>query len=198
MGYAADPASDLLDVLFGLLKHQLKLADDEILKLLYQRTNCNFTMDEVAETLLNMDEAIQVIDQLDRQRVSGAQAWVHSRKAATSAYRKAYIEKRAKVGKAMGGPKAKPPPRRDPPGFHCTQQEAKDFLPPGASIWQSRVRGEWCSHFDVPGQSRNTCAFTKYGGSHGALMAALRLAWRQYLMYTGKDASHCPIKGLLD
>ena len=81
-----------------------------------------------------------------------------------------------------------------PPG-EIPQDEAKKFLPAGASIWRDNLRHGWCGHF--PPYKRVSARVDVFG-TRGAVLEVLRALWRQALHHQGEDASNCGVEGLFD
>ena len=76
-----------------------------------------------------------------------------------------------------------------------TQDWAKSFLPPGASIWRANTRGGWHSH--LPPHRRQSCSWKEHDmNSFRAYSALLRRVWELYLADNDMSAAQCPIKGV--
>ena len=141
---------------------------------------------------MDVDEAIEVVDQMDVKNFDLAKKEAATRQQSADAFRSEY-RLRAEAIAAKSAKKKKGVAAVLIP-HHCTQPEAKRLLPPGASIWRSLKRSEWCGHY--PPYRRVTEPFTRSGSSQNALKACLRLLWRQYLDKFGKPDSECFVDGL--
>ena len=76
------------------------------------------------------------------------------------------------------------------------QAEAKKFLPPDCSIWRDNLRGAWMVH--QKGHRRHTESFKNHAGdSSGAMRAAVRWVWKQYLEDNCLPEADCPLKDIL-
>lgn len=74
-----------------------------------------------------------------------------------------------------------------------THERAKEFAPPGASIWRGLTRGEFCGH--LPPYRRVSASWARFG-QEGALRETLRLLWSQSLASQGLEEADCPVQGI--
>ncbi len=81
------------------------------------------------------------------------------------------------------------------PADSFTQADLKGMLPPGASVWRSRLgAGGWCGHLR-PGVPRVSRSWAVAGHYESALFV-LRELWKQYLDDEGFTKADCRIVGL--
>lgn len=199
-----ESGASLADLLWALAKDTLKLDDEHTLDTLYSRVARDSSDSEVASELLQLDEALEVVDHLDCRKVHDAQKEVKSGRERKEAFKADYTARAAKLR-----PPAHPAKKRKkdasasssscsrlrwPEAHHITQPEARALIPPASSIWRSLTRGECCGH--MQGHTRVSCAFHRYGGSHDSLRACLQKLWTQYAGKMGMPVSECPIEGL--
>ena len=71
--------------------------------------------------------------------------------------------------------------------------EAKQFVPPGASIWRGLQQGPWAGH--MPPFPRCSARWSQYGEEE-SMRVILRKLWEQHLQLIGEGVSSCPIQGL--
>lgn len=205
-GISFDPALPLIDVLWETIKASLQCTDEQALACLHMRLAKEAAETQHSEALLEIDEALEVADPMDKNRIEETKKESASKVAARKAFREHYIAKAKVVNEEAANKKkrrtasgtsssSRPAPKRPIP-HHCSQPEAKRLVPTGASIWRSCVRNEWCGHF--PPCKRVTMSFTKWGSSEEALRQCLKTLWSQYLDKSGKDSSECSVEGLFD
>jgi hypothetical protein len=196
-----EPAASLFDLLWAFLKQKTTASDDEALRIIYTRLTKE-QVSSVAETLLQMDEALEVLDAQDVKLVTAEQKAIIEAKARHNTFQAEYVARAKMVAaakpKAKAKAKAKAAMAPGPPvrtyEHHITQAEAKLLLPPGASVWRGVSRGEWNSH--LPPARRNTESFHKHGSSALALKIALQKVWHTHLLQLGLNDTECPIVNL--
>ncbi len=99
--------------------------------------------------------------------------------------------------KSLGKAKFRPASEWKASSEDISQAEAKCYLPPKAAIWRANFVGAWCVH--LPPHSRHTERWDLHGDSSvGAMKAACRFVWTQWLEDNGLATAKCPIKGLFD
>ena len=75
------------------------------------------------------------------------------------------------------------------------QADAKQYLPPRASIWRDNNRGAWSVH--LAPHRRHSESFKNHGAdSTEAMKSALRFVWRQWLNDHCLPLEHCPVSDL--
>lgn len=195
----------LLELVFAMIQQGLCLNDIDTLAIVYLRIVYNDGHAPYSETLLEMEEAVELIGRYDREKVAQAQASAKSRTIANDTFKRESSSKSRAARMASGGvgvpasgassssASVSPPRRRLP--FHCTQQRATVLLPPGCTIWQSRVGYAWAGH--DPLDKRVRASFAKCGGSDGALKECLKKLWAQHLLRHCLTNDHCTVEGLM-
>ena len=206
IGAPLDDSHDLLHVLMSLIMYVLKITAQQALEICHRRIATKYDTDGIADALFGLDEAMNIIDTQDHGRVTDCKADLAKSScdhlAFRSAYRKATVAARASSSSSAGGSSgsadAAPEAAQRPLPFHCTQAQAKLFIPPQSSIWQSNKRHAWCGHYDVPGMIRVSSPFKKFGSSDLALKDCLKLLWSQYLFHKALPNSACTVAGIFE
>ena len=157
---------------------------------------------QAGDTLLQVNEAVQVLDRDDDKKVEAEKTDVKQRAVARSSLASEY-EKKTRIVKATlvaaaaaaalaagpAKPKAKakgkgkcggpPAPKLPATIDHIT---IKPFTPPGCYVWRGLTRGEWCGHcLPLP---RVRCPWS-VSGEYAAALSVLRTLWQQYCMLNG-------------
>lgn len=201
LGLDVASSATLFDLLWALIESQLQLTPEETLSLCHLRVARENDDEEISSALLQVDEAVAVMDRNDIDRVKQAQKAASTKEENKAAFRRAFMAKAqdiesVRVAKAR---KRQAPGRaqnRIPIPHHITQAQAKRLLPPHTSLWRDVQRSGWCGH--NPPNSRVSEAFDKHGGSSDeALKALLRRLWRQHAESKGKEPEElCIVQGL--
>lgn len=189
----------LYTVCFALVKFALQCDDATVVGILKHRL-ADAQATYVSE-LMEVDEALEVMDADERQECKSSQKTAETAKAVTEEFRREWTSHRALVAEAAkGNRKRKAGPKRCakkplPPG-ELSQAILKPFVPaPDGRLWRNNSNSGWEAHF--PGFRR--VAFS--GIVHGHRMAArfcLRYLWDAYLATEGLGRDQCPIEGLWD
>ena len=198
-GKAVETSGSTFDVVFDGVKGITAKSDVEVLEIIYRWRIVEIERNSKhSEALLEIDEAIEVVDTNDRQKIIDRQKQANGELGERADFMKRYqgrVRTTRDGGHGGGGGGAVHPPvgrRRIP--HHCSQAEAKTFLPPGAYIWRDRDNNGWCGHYKP--HRRCSDRFSKHGGSDGALRAIIGRLWTQYLTHKALDKSHCTVEGL--
>ena len=140
--------------------------------------------------LLNLDEALDVLDVKDAQVFEQNQKDAENELHAMSNFYKDFVALRREMHDKAAPKKkakAKEKPRIAIPN-HIDQPEAKKYLPPDASIWRGRVKRTWNAH--VVGRARIS---EPWGADEQrALATILQRSWAQWLDLKGKVWAECP------
>lgn len=196
----------LFKTLFEVIQLRLKTSDSETLDILALRLTLDAMNDEFAPAILQIDEAIEVLDQHDEKHATDEQKKVGERAVHRSDFATEYRAERRRVAaaaaaaaeaaaavpKAKGkgkGKKGKPPAVAPlPPAPHMpstiSQATAKEFVPFGASIWRGVTRMEWCGH--MPPYSRIHDKWEELG-EKGAMLSVLKRLWTQHCEFRGLE-----------
>lgn len=197
LGVALESGGDLFDTFWCVVQSDLKLTDDQVLQYVAKRVARGNSQEPIADALLQVDEAVQVLDRHDQdkmeQRQKQCMSEVAARNSFTVAYAKKAVSLSAQRGKKARG-SASGEQRTQVLPHHIDQKTARGLIPPKTCIWRDTSRGGWCGH--CPPNVRAGESFAKHGGSEAALLAVLGRLWLQALEIQGKDVSHCPIQGL--
>lgn len=203
-----EPGANLCDLLWRFCRAMLDADDETIMDVLYRRISQNTIREDVKSTLLEVDEAAEVLDHHDTKELDASQKVAANRRAAHNSFKDEYHTRVKQVRASIAAQPAKKKRRGEkgaqvstglevralPP--HIAQADAKRFLPPLAHIWVSYSRGEWNAHLG-PEFPRVYEPYARHGGSQPALKACLRRVWSQYLEKQGLSASDCPVQGLM-
>jgi hypothetical protein len=148
-------------LLFEVIKTALELDDGTTLDVIAQRMAAPVAEEDYAEHVLNIEEAVDVLEEQDIKVLNNERKDLPKHQAARQDFKKEYIKKRATViATPPPAPAPAPVPKRRgrgravPEACHVVavdlipdnieQSTAKRFLPPGASIWCGHKRHEWC------------------------------------------------------
>ena len=149
-----------------------------------------------AKPILELYEAIEVIDPHDRQKILQQQTSAATALENIADFRQEYVNRRRllRESQADGADVPPPAPPSIPIPHHCDQPQAKALIPPGSSIWRNLYSNGWMGHYKP--NRRVSATFRKHGGSQDALKVVLRKLWQQHCEKTGDPVSVCPIIGL--
>ena len=162
------------------------------------------------DLLLEVDEAVAVLDKDDQQelrdkqddskkKLQGMQQFVVDYTAARKAWRATVPEMeeprptRRKTKTSAEVPMKTVIPFVTHPELGIPQKDMKAMLPPGAHVWRDNIRGAWAIH--LPPWRRLSIPFWLYGEMEAGL-EALREAWRLWCRDNDKETSACNIVGL--
>ena len=173
------------------------LAEDDVMDVLALRLGIDDSSSSFVESLLEVDEAVDLLEKGDvdllRAEQKGACTRLEGREVFAKEYKEAKQAQRAQ--KASGSRrKARVPARSDVP-FTILHSEAKDFVPPKSSIWRGLTRNSWHGHRE--GRKRVSASWALWGES-GAMRQVLKLLWGQHLEMEGMEVEDCPFTGLFD
>lgn len=198
-GLDSAPGDSLLELLSKMGQAFAGADADGMLDILHKRVSEGGEPSEAAAAMLEIDEALEVVEQQDASEIHREQAKVRERLTEWQALRGEY-KARARAVRAEQAAatkqrkRARAAPERKPLPHHLEQRDAKKFLPPNSTLWRSKTRGEWNGQFRQ--NKRVWEPFYKHGGSESALRVCLRRLWSQHLAYEGLDESECPFSGL--
>ena len=97
--------------------------------------------------MLEIDEALEVLDHYDVEEVTNQQKIAQSHRSVAQTFKSEYIFRARTIREQSGKKgKAKKAPAKVAVPAHIPQKDAKKFLRPGAFIWLSNIRGEWNAH----------------------------------------------------
>jgi hypothetical protein len=194
---------DYFDTLAFVCKFILKRDDQFILNILHEKmATMPGSNDLMAEELLQIDAAIQVLDQCDHDVFLAEQKKVEGDKEERREFAKRYRERISALTAGLPLPVILRPARRGgapggeyPPAIPSTipHAEAALYIPPGSTIWRALLRSKWEAHVKP---------YPRFGehwsieGEHEALLRILRRMWAFYLEGIGRDLTDCPITGL--
>ena len=139
--------ADLFDMLYAWCTLHLKLSQDDALAVIYQRIAELNPVTDASNAILEIDEALEVVEEHDVQHFKDEQKHVEQTRQSHSSLFSRYTSRKqaaiaaAKVAAAKAeGPKKKTKkgavaepvaPKRTTVPFHMDQAVAKTFLPPG-------------------------------------------------------------------
>lgn len=206
LGVEISGSGSLVDILTGLTTNILGCSEADCFPILQRRlVNISSKEAELAEVMVECDEAMKVMDAEERDDLIKAKRAQHSALQDYATFKQALVEKREAL-KASGkwsatrgaAGKAKNTsayfPKYPPvPAGMLTQPQARALLPPDSSIWRCLNRGEWAVH--PQGFSRRSFAWHVYGENLAAI-EAVRYCWRCYLDREGMPIDECLVKNL--
>jgi hypothetical protein len=190
--------SGLCGLLVNLIKSVLEITEAEAIEIVSLRLAINDVSAAFATQLLQLDEAIDCMDTNDAKKVHQEQETANDENVHRSTFvREYHIHRRrindAAMAKSNPGPKAK---AKSQPRVTLvfdgaiTQVAAKEFIPPGASIWKNRRKGTggWCGHMAPRARISEP-----YDGNEGkSLRLILHRLWQQYLEIKAFEWRDCP------
>lgn len=191
---------DLPLFVFTFIKVVLKCTDVEALARLQKRLGYNDMAAFFTSELLDLDEALEVMDGPDIKMIHDDQDAARRSRGSRASFLRDYRAVAASVkakaapppvakgkGKGKGGKAGKPPPRV-PINASIPHDQAATLMPPGASIWQSRKNYSWCVH--VPPRPRIS---EPWGlDTQKSLVRIAYRAWVLYLDLNSMDWPDCP------
>lgn len=196
---AVPSGASLFELIWAFCEAKLPDAsEEELLAICHSRVAKQCTRDDASEALMQVDEALEVVEPCDVQEVKSEQERQRKTKAEQDEFNTEF-RSRARSAAVRAAAKAKPKGKATKTAtlvlpHHLEQKEATRFLPAGAAIWRANFRGEWNGH--MPPHRRVTESYVKHGSSELALKACLRKLWSQKLAMQGLSEAACPIEGL--
>lgn len=190
LGCRSPSGASVFDLLWLLVSSKLQLPKADCLDFLHQRVAKAHEGSEVSLALLEVEEAISVMDRHDFEQVREAKEHVEVVREVRSSYKSAYTSKAHDITqqRSAGAKKAK---RKRGGGavvmpHHVAQGEAKNYAPPSASVWRDISRGGWCGH--LPPGPRVSERFARNGASSDAALRALLVRlWAQHAEKFGQS-----------
>lgn len=199
LGIVVDSGIPLFDVLWALVEGCLGTSAAETLAIYHRKLARGNTSEEITSALLQVDEAIQVMDKHDFDRVTEAKKKATAAVASHADFKASFSANASSVCAAKGaGKQKKAVVKKVVLPHHSTQGDAKRFIPPTTSIWRDCARGGWRAH--CPPNSRLSESFDKNGGcSDLAFRFILRKFWCHFAeKMRASPAEVCPVDGLFN
>ena len=194
------------ELLFDMTKYVLKCTDAEVLNILKLRLATLQPQAEAVDTLLEVEEAQEVLEKSDGAELEREKEAHRSAQASFDSFSKDFgITRREVRGKyaAAAGPKAKAkakakfkakPPCKLPLEGRIEHTFAKQYMPDGAKLWQSRRSGCW--NCKVPPLPRAISrSWARYGQAE-ALFLVIKEAWKLHCVVEGLSPDECPMEGV--
>lgn len=164
----------------------------DILEILKLRMTVNDLCHGFADFLLEIDEAHEVLDRDDAATLLAEQDDVRKMQKAQEEYIADFatvrdgVHKCKKMAKKLAVVKLPP---------SIAQAEARNYTPPGASVWCGYTRQEWCGH--MPPHKRIQASW-QLQGEQAALRDVLQRLWLQWAHFEGVRLEAIPIQGLFE
>ena len=203
-GYALGlpAAASLFEVILAATKRVLAVDDDEALEICWTRIVRIRARRTHSKQLLQVDEAMDVIEPNDAKDIKQQQEKSEKQKIDTKLFSQEYrLKRRAVPNKRLGGTKANPKGKvkchsKLPANFsELLHKDVRPFSPPDANVWKSNSTGAWIGRLHPAGcTSRSWDKYTDVG----ALRLVLVSLWQQWCDRSGLQYSECPLQGLLD
>lgn len=189
-----DVGCTLFDSLSNLIQAVLECGLEAALGHLSLRLASTDTDAVAAATLIEMDEAHEVLDKNDVTQLDAEKKAFHNRTVERQGFSSQYQAETAKTRQKTHKKRKKEADTKRPTTLPSTipQKDAKLYLPEfGASIWRSTVSGAWCAH--VPPRKRISESWAKHNSDQAALYALLPRVWRQWCELNGTTLeASCP------
>jgi hypothetical protein len=206
LGYVISHSASLFDIVFAMVHLSLPaLSDELVLKITCSRVAAYARTGQWSEELMQVDEAVEVLDPSDEKVLRNQQKDAVSSMEECKTFKQDFKLKAKHVheaaAKAVPKKKGKPKavaakyPARLPkfPEHSITVEMARSCVPEGGFLWADVQFGSWQGHF--PPHPRKGRAWRKYGEKE-ALRLVLEDLWGHYLVQHGLDPCACPIKGI--
>lgn len=214
-GILVNAGDSLLEVLVTVLMRILGCTEEVALEKISQRLAVDDVPHSFAEEILAVDEALAVMDSGDidtiHQEQKGQAKSIEEGKVFAKQYKQKRADARAKAaaaedaakgkgkggkGKGKGGKggKGNGPDRPKLPSM-IEHADAKQYIPPGASIWRGLSRGEWWGH--MPPRRRVSAKWAD-STQFGAMLSVIRELWRQWMDINGGTERDIPFTGLFE
>lgn len=195
-GVHLESNSGLLDLLGAAVSNLLGCDEARTLEVLSQRLATSEACNEYSEAILEVDAAVQVLDQADHQVMETEKGTASQRIQGRADYQREYVA-RVRKHRETTGPKAKkakgPLAQKKMPTV-IPQAEARKFIPPGTSIWRGTVRGSWQGHCKP---FKRVYVNWKASSEPEAMKEVMRQLWCQYIQREALTNADCPWQGLL-
>ena len=176
----------------------LKPEPERKFEILGLRLSDNELVNTYSEAVLEIEEAVKVLEQHDQDEVEKEQKSATTRLAGREEFQQQY--RAAKSAFRLAQPRAKAGAKKGPikPGTLPTsipRSEAKKYIPPGCSIWRGAASATWQGHCKPFVRAYEPWATTS---EPEAMRRVIKQLWEQYLLREGLEKDACPWKGLLD
>ena len=191
-GFKIASSASLFDTLMSAVERILGLTGEKALEVVAQRQCTQKHSQAFAEELLQMDAAIEIFDQADRQSLNDDMKGAQSKLDNIEDFKVQLAEARSTVfaAKRQKALKDRPVLPRV-----MSQEEAAVFAPPSAHVWISNYRTEWWGHFlkykrvwvpynNIPGEDSKAC------------IECLQRLWIQHNEHYGYPRDYCLYSGI--
>ena len=194
VGAVVPAGASLCQTLVVVVMKILGKSESQALDIISQRLAVNDDSASFVQSLLEVDEAAEVLDKQDHELLSNEQKAARTALDEAAAFSSDFVNSRQRL--AAEGPKKKTKIAHRPLPDRIEQHEARQYVPPGASIWRGNTldRETWNGHM-----APRKRIFEKLSdhGDAGAMRLILKRLWLQYLELNGLPASECPWTNLL-
>ena len=190
-GVHVEGGSSLFTTVLQAVMGVLKCPQERALEITSTRMATEKNSEWCAEQLLNMDEAVELIDHNDKEVYKQANKSAEEKQESMKVFCEEFqLMKQEQISKNAKGKRRKGDPSRSPIPHIMGQEEATLYVPPSVSIWQCNVRREWWGH-GVPYKRVVSCWSTAEGESE-AIKICLKRLWMQWLEREGRTREDCP------
>ena len=198
--------SSTFEVLMQATMAVLGISEQEALDICYKRVANLKGKAAFSNQLLQVDEAMQVMDKCDLDAFKREQEAVQTRAHELKSFAEEYIQAKSRLrsanpgagqakGKGRGKARTAVPLILPRDLGSIPHSDIKHFVPAGGRLWKSSQHRSWLGH--VPPNRITSRAWTKYGEVE-ALRLVLVAVWQQYCDMNGIRYADCPLKGILD
>lgn len=194
LGFSSSSSSvgGMFPLLFGLCQNILGESDETILTIVQRRLAVHDIDLSYADGVLCLDEAVEILDRSDHEKVKQEQTSVKSRSKERESFAAEYVRKKRQVVAA-----AKKESNQKKKKMRLTEERVlvpsvipqatvKHLAPPGASVWVGHTHETWNGHMRP--RRRISAPWRDFAdGEQGALRDVLRRLWGQYCEIEGED-----------
>ena len=168
------------------------MGDPEVIAIVLQRLAFMEMLLDGGEALLEIDEAVEVLDPMGHPKFKKEKAAAEASVEDVLQYQNEFDE----LARTMAHP-PKPAKRKPLPKLPIgpPTAEVNKFKPPATSVWRGEGDGgKWCGH--CPPFRRISVRWSDHGEEQARWSVVAKL-WRQHLRKNGLGVAHCPWTDLL-
>jgi len=179
-------AGNLFLLLVGIIIHVLKCTEEEATKIVAKRFGQMDTDFQYAEQLFNIDEAKQLLEKTDQDKVDEEQKRMHAEECTRSAFVEEYTKWKQKLRAKAAEAASSSTSKHGATAHKLTlvpsefpQASVKKYIPPGSSIWVQNKKRSWAGHMKP--RRRVSAKWSHFDtGESGACLDIITRLWQQW------------------